>query len=452
MANQITIEKQVQAEEANESKHPRKLTLMEAYVMAVGGMIGGGIFSVLGLVLEISGPWASLSFLIAGVLTFITGLSYAGLYEQQKVPGGSVAFIKHATGSDKLAGHCGWALLLGYIFTNGLYAYTFGHYFAHVLAAPEWVAPVAAISITCFIIAVNLVGVGESGMTEIITVWGKLLVLGALGLAGLMHFDMVKLTSIGEHSPWTALLGAAIIYVAFEGFQLLTYDTEDMENPQQNLRKAMMPSIITSTVIYVVVALGALMLTSVSTLLSQKEVALAIAGKQAFGNPGLWIVTVGALFSAASAINATLFASARLLVLLAKMNQVPRWLTHQSEDGIPRRAVTIIGIAGGIFAVVSSIEQIVSFASFTFLAVFSIVNVLYALEAKTKRAKITACVAAFFLSAALLTAASWLALYRMNELMTAIGIAAIITVGRIWYLKACPEADDAGFKLRANAQ
>src|SRR5690606_6081017 len=101
-----------------------KLTLMEAYVMAVGGMIGVGIFSVLGLVLELSGPWAAMAFLMAGILTYISGLSYAGLYEEQKVAGGSVAFIHNATGSARTAGHVGWALLVGYIFTNGLYAYT----------------------------------------------------------------------------------------------------------------------------------------------------------------------------------------------------------------------------------------------------------------------------------------------------------------------------------------
>ncbi|MCA9814433.1 MAG: hypothetical protein KC652_04910, partial [Cyanobacteria bacterium HKST-UBA01] len=102
-----------QTKEKNKVKSHSKLTLMEAYVMAVGGMIGGGIFSVLGLVLELSGPWAALAFLIAGILTFISGLSYAGLYEEQKVPGGSVAFIHNATGSAKLAGHVGWALLVG---------------------------------------------------------------------------------------------------------------------------------------------------------------------------------------------------------------------------------------------------------------------------------------------------------------------------------------------------
>lgn len=83
---------------------------------------------------------AALSFLIAGVLSFVSGLSYVGLYERQKVVGGSVAFGKHATGDSTLAGHIGWALLVGYVFTNGL-SFTFGHYLAHVLGLSSFVAP-----------------------------------------------------------------------------------------------------------------------------------------------------------------------------------------------------------------------------------------------------------------------------------------------------------------------
>lgn len=420
-----------------------KLTLMEAYVMAVGGMIGGGIFSVLGLVLELSGPWAGLSFLIAGVLTYISGLSYAGLYEEQRIPGGSVAFIQSATGNSTLAGHVGWALLIGYIFTNGLYAYTFGHYLSNVVNASPMVAPAAAVLITLIVVGINLKGVGESGITEIVTVWGKLFILGALAIFGLMHFDTARLTEVHDPGPFSALLAAAIIFVAYEGFQLLTYDTEDMVEPEKNLRKAMLPSIITSTGVYVLVAISALMLTSMETLVEKKEVALALAGQQAFGNWGLWIVTLGALFSAASAINATIFASARLLAILGRMNQVPSWLMEKTETELPRRAILVIGIAGGFFAVVSSIEQIVSFASLTFLFVFGIVNLLYSRSAKTKKSKLIALSATGLLFCALVTAATWMFLNRPDEFFTAMSIAAILVIARTWYLlsgKRVPKA------------
>ncbi|MEZ4486164.1 MAG: APC family permease [Cyanobacteriota/Melainabacteria group bacterium] len=423
-----------QTKEKNKVKSHSKLTLMEAYVMAVGGMIGGGIFSVLGLVLELSGPWAALAFLIAGILTFISGLSYAGLYEEQKVPGGSVAFIHNATGSAKLAGHVGWALLVGYVFTNGLYAYTFGHYLANVIGTGEMVAESAAIIITLAVVAVNLKGVGESGFTEIVTVWGKLLILGALGIFGLMHFDTARLAVMPDKGPLSALLAAAIIFVAYEGFQLLTYDTEDMENPDKNLRRAMLPSIITSTAVYILISLSAIMLTSMSELIEKKEVALALAGQTAFGSWGLWIVTMGALFSAASAINATIFAAARLLAILARMKQVPVWLMKKSESGLPRRAIIVIGIAGGFFAVASSIEQIVSFASLTFLFVFSVVNFLFARSTTKLRSKAVAYTASALLLCALLTASTWMYLYRAEEFHTAIGIAILLVLARIWFI------------------
>lgn len=411
-----------------------KLTLMEAYVMAVGGMIGGGIFSVLGLVLELSGPWAALAFLMAGILTYISGLSYAGLYEEQKVAGGSVAFIHNATGSARTAGHVGWALLIGYIFTNGLYAYTFGHYLANVIGTGELVAESAAIIITLAVVAVNLKGVGESGFTELVTVWGKLIILGALGIFGLMHFDTAKLAVMPDKGPLSALLAAAIIFVAYEGFQLLTYDTDDMEDPERNLRRAMLPSIVTSTAVYVLISISAIMLTSMDELIEKKEVALALAGQTAFGSWGLWIVTLGALFSAASAINATIFAASRLLAILAGMQQVPVWLMKRSKSGLPRRAIISIGIAGGFFAVVSSIEQIVSFASLTFLFVFAIVNFLFARSTSKQNSKVIAYLASFLLVIALLTASTWMYLYRADEFHTAVGITILLVMARTWFV------------------
>lgn len=438
MEDKLAVEadiKETIKETSEESNH--KLTLMEAYVMAVGGMIGGGIFSVLGLVLELSGPWAGLAFLLAGVLTYISGLSYAGLYEEQRIPGGSVAFIQTATGNATLAGHVGWALLIGYIFTNGLYAYTFGHYLSNVLGASPVVAPIAAISITIIVVGINLKGVGESGITEIITVWGKLLILGALAIFGLLHFDSARLVPVHDHGPLSALLAAAIIFVAYEGFQLLTYDTEDMVEPEKNLRKAMLPSIVTSTAVYVLVAISAIMLTSMDTLVEKKEVALALAGQQAFGNWGLWIVTLGALFSAASAINATIFASARLLAILGRMNQVPSWLMEKPDKAkkeLPRKAITVIGIAGGFFAVVSSIEQIVSFASLTFLMVFAIVNLLYSRSAKKRSSKLIAMIATGLLTGALATASAWMFFERPDEFFTALAIASILVIARAWFL------------------
>jgi len=75
--------------------------------------------------------------------------------------------------------------------------------------------------------------------------------------------------------------------------------------------------------IYILVALGSTMLVGAETLIQEKEVALAIAGKQAFGITGLFLVTIAATFSTASAINATLFSTGRLMETVAKKKDLP---------------------------------------------------------------------------------------------------------------------------------
>jgi amino acid transporter len=84
--------------------------------------------------------------------------------------------------------------------------------------------------------------------------------------------------------------------------------------------------------VYVVVALGATSLVGAGTIVEQKEVALAAAGKEALGSVGLVLVSVGALFAAASAINATLFATARLARRVADDGDLPAAGHHSTAS------------------------------------------------------------------------------------------------------------------------
>jgi amino acid transporter len=387
----------------------------------------------LGLVVEISGHLAPLAFVISGALTFLTGVSYSGLYREYKVPGGEVAFVEEATGSKRIAGHLGWALVLGYIFTNGLYAFTFGHYLANVFGAPSWLSPVAALSITAAILAVNLVGVGSSGKTELVTVWGKILILGGLTAVGIWQFQPEKLQPLVEKGAFSPLIAAAVIFISFEGYQLLAYDVDNMEEPEKNLPRSVLPAIATATLIYVAVALAALLLVSDKTLVEQREVALATVGRAALGSFGLWAVTVAALFSTASAINATLFGTARLAVRLAHEGQMPAFF--RETGGTPRRALTVIAVVGGAFAMLGSIEQIVTFASLTFLAVFATVNFLWGREAGKGYQKALAYAGFAGLALAFVTVVIWLSQNRPSGLLIAAGMVGALALGRWWFVR-----------------
>ncbi len=104
-----------------------KLRLFDAVGMAIGGMVGGGIFAVLGQAVDLSGNAAFVGFAFAGVLALITGISYSRLTVQFDHSGSCFTFVEEVAGAGA-SGTMSWFLMLGYVFTVGLYAYTFGAY------------------------------------------------------------------------------------------------------------------------------------------------------------------------------------------------------------------------------------------------------------------------------------------------------------------------------------
>lgn len=344
--------------------------------MAVGGMVGGGIFSTLGVVISIAGQWAWLSFVAAGLVALASGYSYSKLADKYGEGGGAFTFLREIH-KEGFAGSLSWVLILGYILTNSVYAYTFGTYLAHVFDFGPWLPRAAAISILALFVGLNLRGVGESSGAEILFVWFKLIVLVGLACFGIFKWDPGQLSAgVQDHGIPAALFGAAAVFMAYEGFQLLAYDYEDIENPKKNLPRALISSILVVIVVYVVVALGVAMLIGAGKVVENEEVALSIAGKQALGTTGLIIVTIAAAFSTGSAINSTLFATARLAKTVADHDELPKSLAHENSKEIPDRAIIGLGALSAVFAVFGNLSSLVEAASLIFLFTFATVNVL----------------------------------------------------------------------------
>jgi amino acid transporter len=121
------------------------------------------------------------------------------------------------------------------------------------------------------------------------------------------------------------------------------------------------------------------------TIIEQKEVAIAVAGEAALGTVGLLLAVIAALFSTGSAINATLFATARLTWDVAQDKELPQALGHENQNGIPDRAVLIIGGTGALLAIIGSLETLVEAASLVFLFTFATINTLAFQQIKHRR-------------------------------------------------------------------
>lgn len=367
-----------------------KLSLKEVIAMGVGGMVGGGIFSVLGLAILLAGHAAPFAFALGGIIAMITGLSYARLGLTFQSAGGSFTYLEHAFKHPNIAGIGGWLLLVGYIGTMSLYAYTFGIYGTAMFGMGNETNPpmqhLLESLVLLIFLAINLYGVKASGNSEFIIVVTKVLILMLFAVIGFFYIHSDHLLPVFNLGFEGVLIGTALIFVAYEGFELIPNTINEMENPEQNLLKAIVWSIAITIIIYILVSFVAVGNLLPEEINRYKEYALAVAAKPFLGQAGFLLIGLAALFSAASAINATLFGTARLSMVMATEHALPPAFAFSRKDNnIPWLALIIITAVTLVFVNLADLSIISSFASSTFLLIFALINLsAWRLRAKLK--------------------------------------------------------------------
>lgn len=354
-----------------------KLGLKELVAMGVGGMVGGGIFSVLGLSVGIAGHAAPVSFAVGGIIALLTGWSYVRLGLCYRSDGGSFTYLEHAFSHPNIAGIGGWLLLVGYVGTLALYAYTFGVYGSALLGSPanSLMPHILSSGVLLTFLGINLYGVAASGRSEDILVVIKVLILSLFGFAGLAYLRLDHLLPVFNNGGTNMFMGAALIFVAYEGFELIPNAIKEMEDPDRNLAKGVIISILVTIAIYLLVSLVAVGNLLPAQISRYKEYALAVAAKPFLGQAGFVLIGLGALLSTASAINATLFGTARLGMVMSQEAAIPNIFSHQERTkDIPNVSLIAITVITLLFLNAANLSMIASFASSTFLLVFALVN------------------------------------------------------------------------------
>ncbi|MDX1761290.1 MAG: APC family permease [Christiangramia sp.] len=351
-----------------------KLKPLSVWALAAGGMVGGGIYTVLGVVIAVSAQWTWLAFILTGLIAIPSAYSYVFLTNKFYEEGGAFVFLEKVN-DKKMAGNLSWLLIIGYILTISVYAYAFGHYLSFAFHGNPLLMRLLAAGIVIGLILLNLAGVGKLTNVEITIVSVNLLVLLALGIYGVINWEPSQLTAgISPRPIWSSLFGGAAIFMAYEGFQLLTYEYDKIDNPKKSFMPTLMSAVIFVVLLYATVSIGATMLGGATSMISFKEIALSIAAKTAFGKTGLIIMTIAAGFATAAAINSTLFSTANLAKRIASQNELPSWFNHTNSNDVPDRSIILIGILAGTLAIIGSLSSLVEAASLAFLFTFGIVN------------------------------------------------------------------------------
>lgn len=346
--------------------------------MGVGGMIGGGIFSVLGMAAGIAGHAAPLAFLAGSAVALAAGYSYVKLALGFHSDGASFTYLERAFPRHaNVAGIAGWTVVVGYVGTLALYAFTFGAYGAHLLGDPGSGALRMLLSagVLLFFMLVNLRGARASGETEDLIVYTKVVLLGLFGVAGLRSVRSTNLRPLLDHGAASVLTAGAMVFVAFEGFQLITNAVCETREPERNVPRGIYGSIVITSLIYFAVAVVAVGSLGAQGLVAAEEYALAVAAGPALGHAGAVLVDLAALLATSSAINATAFGASRMMAEMANDRRLPRAFSFRNRTRVPWFAVVALTLLALGFTVLSGLETIATFSSLVFLLVSMAVSV-----------------------------------------------------------------------------
>ena len=353
-----------------------KIGFWEVMSIGIGGMVGGGIFAVLGLSVDLTHGAAPLAFALAGVVALVTSYSYARLSVRFPSQGGTVAFLDRAFGPGLFTGSANILLWLSYIVMLSLYAYAFGSYGASLFPASSSETFWKHVLISGSVIGIaglNLLSARLIGAAEDWIVLIKLAILILFIATGLWGIDSGRLAPAAWPAPLHVVAGGMIIFLAYEGFELIANSAQDVRTPATTLPRAYYSAVGFVIVLYILIAVVTVGTLPVTEIVAAKDYALAEAARPFLGQTGFLLIAIAAMLSTASAINATLYGTARLSYVIAKDGELPSVL----ERKVWNEPIEGLLITTGLTLLIANsvdLSSMSTMGSAGFLLIFAAVN------------------------------------------------------------------------------
>ena len=377
-------------------QNSRTMSLWSAVSIGVGAMIGAGIFALIGIAIEMAGNLVYLSFLIAGVIALLNAYSAAHLSKRYPSRGGRVIFLIEAFGSGVTSGGLNLLMWIGYIVATSLYASAFAHYTLSLISAEVSIVwyHILVSSIVIVFLVVNLIGAEFVGKLELFIVSVKVLILLGFSVIGFFFLDPQRLIVTQEISFTGIITASGLVFMAYEGFGLIANTAQDIKNPQKNLVRAFYISVFLVIIVYLFVTVAVLGNLDINVIIQSEEYVIAKAAEPFLGKTGFLIMAIAAMFSAASAINATLYAPSYMVSETAKAGQLPKLLTKKflnRESGV---SLLITAFLVLFFANSFELKNIAELGSISFLFIYVSVNIAHLKLIKQTGAKRSPIIAA----------------------------------------------------------
>ena len=350
-------------------KLKRELGLFQTTVCGVGIILGAGIYVLIGIAAGYAGNAVWISFLFAAVLAALTGLGYAELSSIFKTDAGEYDYTKSAF-NHKLALIIGLLVIFTGIATSAAVALGFGGYVNALTSIPIIMAALALILLMSF---VNFYGIKESSMLNMIftffEVAGLLIIIfiGIKHIGSINYFELTK----GLNGVFKA---AALAFFAYTGYEAVVKLSEETKNPTKTIPRAVILSIIITSILYVLVAVSAVSVIGWENLSSSKA-PLADVAKAAFGSTAFLILGLIALASTANTVLMALLVTSRTIYGMSEEKSLPKKLSIvHSKRRTPWLAILLTLVFAAAFALIRNLEFVANLSNIFIFLTFAIIN------------------------------------------------------------------------------
>ncbi len=353
-------------------KLKRNLNLTDSILFELGGIIGAGIFVIIGLAASKAGSYIPISILIAGIASILTAFTYAELSSAIPEEGGEYAFSK------KISKKLGLIVGGGWIIADVLAASTvmlgFTAYFNLILTIP-FISIIGLIMLAL----ISVSGVKKSALANN--------AITLLKIIALVVFIIFALTSTQTPQPAIQtgsegiLAGAGLMFFAFSGFGKITELSEEVKNPEKTIPKAVIVGVVIVIVIYLLTAISALNIASPQQLSTTvTPLATGISSKVV-----QWIIIAGALLATLSVALTLINGASRILYSMTKN----KFILKLNNEGVPSNAIIIISTVIALLTLAVKVNTVIYLASMALILFYALLNLalIYLKEKKTIKTK-----------------------------------------------------------------
>jgi APA family basic amino acid/polyamine antiporter len=364
--------------------------------LGVGGIVGTGIYTLIGQAAGLAGPGMILSFIIAGVVSACAALAYAEMATMMPAAGSAYTYSYVVMG-EPIAWFVGWSLILEYTVVCAAVAVGWSAYASGflvwldlpiehaLLAGPQagGLINLPAVAISLAVAALLAAGTRESATVNFILVIVKLAALAAFIALALPAFDAKHFTpflpygiaSLGEGGMKLGVLPAAsLIFFAFYGFDTISTAAEEAKRPGRDLSIGIVGSMLLCTAIYIVVAIaaiGAVPTTSFAASAEPLALILRDLGQSS------WSAVIGgaAIIAFPTVIMVFMYGQSRIFFVMARDRLLPGSLAKvNAKTGTPVAVTVFTGAVAAVIAGLAPLKLIAELANSGTLCAFVAVS------------------------------------------------------------------------------